>query len=74
MSIELTDDQRTALDTIALEAHDLDHDVRRGLAKDPSDWPNDFDRAAARSRTDGDEEHAVQWDDLATRTREALES
>lgn len=72
--IELSDDQRATIDTIALEAHDLDPNVRHGLAKDASDWPNDFDKAAAYARQDGDEEHAMLWDDLAARAREALES
>ena len=74
MSIELTDDQRAALDTIALEAHSLDEDVRRGLAKDPNDWVNDFWHAAASARLGNDYETAAKWDGLSDRTREALES
>ena len=72
--MNITEAQRTALDEIALEARALDEGVRDDLSTDPHDWANAFDHAANWSRKDGDEEHAMLWDDLAARVRAVLDS
>ena len=70
--MNITEAQRIALDQIAIETHNLDEGVRHDLGN-PHDWTNTFDRVANWTRKDGNEEHALLWDDLAARVRAVLD-